>query len=621
MRILIVAPKVTELKVIPLPLGLAYISAQMKRDGHEVFWLNMNHHDEDMESLIRQAMCLHDPEVVATGGMYLYMEFTRAVFVMAKRVNPRIICLTGGTGLTAEPELFINHTGANIGVIGEGEATVSELLRVLSSGMTDEIAGVCGIIHRAPSGELVRTPPRQLDRNIDGYPWPDLDGFDYAQTMRELQNISDFSVFAGSVLERPRMIPLITSRACPYSCTFCFHTGGRKYTERSLDDVFAELDYHVNKFKANFIVILDEVFCPNKTRMREFCARIKPYGVKWWSQSHVKMFDAERVAMMRDAGLVGSSYGIESMSNQVLKSMKKHNTTEAVARTLQQTYESGLDIQGNLIFGDQAETLETAEESLTWWEKNLHLGINLTMIALYPRSEMYVRAVEKKLIKNPQGFITGGCPIINASDMSDVEFAQLRVRVEISNLLRYYCQITEYAAERKRSCVHGKLYRLTAVCPHCGASSEYRNVALPINSNTTFFLACRTCYRRFAPPLFKRAAKEIQLDKSAMKAAGLADRGELDEAEALCRENLSLSAFHAGSLYVISKIMRQRGHHDRAFLAARMAATYNPAHPEYLELLADTAPDGFVGRAGPAFRKHAAWLREKDIRGVTYVSP
>ncbi|MEI6826582.1 MAG: hypothetical protein WCK54_13390 [Desulfuromonadales bacterium] len=49
MRILMVAPKVTELKVIPLPLGLAYISAQMKRDGHEVFWLNLNHHSEEMD--------------------------------------------------------------------------------------------------------------------------------------------------------------------------------------------------------------------------------------------------------------------------------------------------------------------------------------------------------------------------------------------------------------------------------------------------------------------------------------------------------------------------------------------------------------------------------------------
>jgi radical SAM superfamily enzyme YgiQ (UPF0313 family) len=72
------------------------------------------------------------------------------------------------------------------------------------------------------------------------------------------------------------MIPLITSRACPYSCTFCFHSSGRRYSERSLDDVFAEIDYHVKKYMANFIIILDEVFSPDNRRMKEFCERIKP---------------------------------------------------------------------------------------------------------------------------------------------------------------------------------------------------------------------------------------------------------------------------------------------------------------------------------------------------------
>lgn len=621
MRILIVAPKVTELKVIPLPLGLAYISAQMKKDGHDVFWLNLNHHSDDTETLIRQAVCLHDPDIVATGGMYLYTEFTRAVFVMARRFNPSIVRLTGGSGVTAEPELFMNYTGADIGVIGEGEATVSELLETLSVRSVNDLAGVTGLIYRDPDGKLIRTQERKPCKSLDEYPWPDLEGFDYEHTISEYQNIADFSVFAASVLDRPRMIPLITSRACPYKCTFCFHTSGRKYTERSLDDVFAEIDYHVKKYRANFIVILDEVFCPGTSRITEFCERIRPYGLKWWCQSHISMFNNDRLAVMRDAGCVGLSYGVESMNDKVLKSMKKHNKAEVVAHTLQQAYESRLDMQGNLIFGDQAETIQTAEETLTWWENNLHLGVNLTMLALYPRSEMYAIAVEKGIIRNPLGFINAGCPVVNASSMSDEDFAALRVRVGISNLIRYYCQITGYSLNRQRSSVHGKLYRLTAVCPHCGASSEYRNVALPYNSNTTFFLACRECYRRFAPPLFKRSIEMNRLEKHAIRAGKLVENGAIDEAERICQHELHRFPFHDTNLYLIGKILLIRGNRDRAFAAAHLAAISNPARPENLELLADTAPDGFVGRASHLLRQHAAWLREKGINGVTYVAP
>jgi radical SAM superfamily enzyme YgiQ (UPF0313 family) len=621
MRILIVAPKVTELRVIPVPLGLAYISAQMKRDGHEVFWLNLNHHSDDMETLIRQTMCLCDPDIVATGGMYLYLEFTRAVFVMARRVNPKVVRLAGGTGVTAEPELFMNYTSADIGVIGEGELTVSELLKTLPTTSVNDLAGVAGLIYRVHTGTIVRTQERKLCNHLDEYPWPDLEGFDFEHTINEYQNIADFSLFAASVLDRPRMIPLITSRACPYNCTFCFHASGRRYSERSLDDVFAEMDFHIEKYKANFIVILDEVFCPETSRVMEFCERIRPYGLKWWCQSHINMFNSDRLAIMREAGCVGMSYGIESMNDKVLKSMKKHNKAEVVAHTLQQAYEARLDMQGNLIFGDQAETIETAEETLTWWENNLHLSVNLTMLALYPRSEMYAAAVKKGTIKNPLGFINAGCPVVNASSMNDEEFAALRVRVQLCNLIGFYCQITGYSLDTERSIIYGRLYRLTAVCPHCGASSEYRNVALPYNSNTTFFLACRECYRRFAPPLFKRSVKINKLEEQTILAGEFVEIGDIDQAERICRHNLHRFPFHDASLYLIGKILRERGNRDRAFSAAQLAAIYNPAQPDYLELLADTAPDGFVGRAGRVLRQHATWLREKGINGVTYVAP
>ena len=143
----------------------------------------------------------------------------------------------------------------------------------------------------------------------------------------------------------------------------------------------------------------------------------------------------------------------------------------------------------------------------------------------------------------------------------------------------------------------------------------------PYNSNTALFLACRECYRRFAPPLFKRSVKINKLEEQTILAGEFVEIGDIDQAERICHHNLHRFPFHDASLYLIGKILRMRGNRYRAFSAAQLAAIYNPAQPDYLELLADTAPDGFVGRADRVLRQHATWLREKGINGVTYVAP
>ena len=82
----------------------------------------------------------------------------------------------------------------------------------------------------------------------------------------------------------------------------------------------------------------------------------------------------------KEAGCIHISYGLESASNKILKSMRKHISVEQIESALDQTYETGIAIRGNFIFGDKEETLDTVEETLQWWARHYKYQISILNI-------------------------------------------------------------------------------------------------------------------------------------------------------------------------------------------------------------------------------------------------
>ena len=75
----------------------------------------------------------------------------------------------------------------------------------------------------------------------------------------------------------------------------------------------------------------------------------------------------ELIAILKNGGCKVMSFGLESADNRVLKSMRKGTTVEQIERTLKLVYDSGISFEGAFIFGDIAETRETADNTLKWW--------------------------------------------------------------------------------------------------------------------------------------------------------------------------------------------------------------------------------------------------------------
>lgn len=366
------------------------------------------------------------------------------------------------------------------GVMGEGEKTICELCESLQ-GSYMKIHEIKGVVYRNEKGEIIKNDEREDISDLDNLPFPDYEGFDYEKHVNLNFESTDISRQLNSSY-------IIGSRSCPFNCTFCFHTSGKKYRQRSLDNIFEEIHYLVERYNLRFIGIQDELFSNKKERVLEFCERIKKYKISWFAQFRVSDIDEEIVKSIKDSGCQLIGLGLESADNLILKSMKKNITVEEIERALKiiETYK--IPFIGSFIFGDKEETFMTAQNTLNWWKKNSNYRIDLRLITVFPGSNLYHYAIEKGIIKDPVEFLKKGCPQINISKMTDNEFASIAKQI-LTAPTNDAVDFEEYVLEGNK--LEGK-------CVQCGIVNTFTDISF--FSGT--YLACKECGKKYNITIF-----------------------------------------------------------------------------------------------------------------------
>jgi radical SAM superfamily enzyme YgiQ (UPF0313 family) len=498
MHILLVVPRYSSTwgEFYQFPLGLGYVAAAMKRAGHKVTGLNLNHHRGEVDALVAAKVAELNPDVCATGGLSPFLSLVQRVFAAARRTKPRIINIAGGGMVSGEPGVILDVADIDVGVVGEGELTIVELLDCLQS--SGDLHAVKGIVFRDRNGKTVQTPERPQNMNLGQLAWPDYEVLECEQNVSS-QRALDSYFFHSQPDSRPRAIDMITSRSCPFKCTFCFHPTGKTYRERPLDDFFAELDTLVARYRINMVGLIDELFSLKQQRLLEFCERIKPYNLRWLVQLHVNSATEETVKAMRESGCAYISYGIESMSQPILESMQKKSKTHRIDSALDLTYRHRIGIQGNLLFGDSAETLETANESMHWWAANRRYQINLTPLMVFPGSPDYLAALRDGLIADGDraNYVQNIPADFNISRMNDKNMEMLRFQVWVfANTLLNLAPVRSFEPSEQVP-DRGTAYDIVWDCPNCSHRNEYLGAILPSDTGLSIRLTCRECNARW----------------------------------------------------------------------------------------------------------------------------
>jgi len=488
-KILIVVPNfVTRVgDFYQFPLGLAYIAGAIKAVGYEVQGLNLNYIDEDESVAVERYVRENSIDIVMSGALSSFLPSLQKVFKGARAGNKNVLNIVGGGIVGADPVVAPKIMDIDLGVIGEGEEAVIEILTATENG-TRDWAAITGLVYRE-NGEVKQTPNRSTHKDIDTLAWPEYGIFNIKEHI-EGQGPLDHHFFQTQQENAPRSIDMITSRSCPFMCTFCFHPVGKSYRERSVDDVVAELKVYKEKYNINMVSILDELFSLRRPRLFEFCEKIKHLNLQWMVQLHVRTADAKVLKAMKESGCVYVSYGIESADEAVLKSMAKKSTVLEIDHALQMTYDAKIGIQGNLIFGDTAETLETANNSFQWWARNRQYQIYLSKLQVFPGSPDYIMSVRDGLITDRTEFSIQLPDNLNISNTNNTNLSAMMFQLKVHGRTL----LNAVKAEFQKS---GDQMDIVWDCPRCEHHNSYEDVRLRPEHHHFIRLFCRDCHSRF----------------------------------------------------------------------------------------------------------------------------
>lgn len=482
------------------PLGIAYISACMKKAGFNLSTLNLNQIEGRVEKIITDRVKKEQIDVVLTGGLSAEYCMIRTIIDAAKSSDKNIITVVGGGIISSDPETAMEALeSVDYGVIGEGEVTSVELCNAIET--NGDFSQVDGLIYKpnkeeniACLGAYIKTKPRKVISDLNTIPWPDYEGFDMESYLAATLGTAGFN--GGNVLA------MISARSCPYGCTFCFHTVGRKHRSRSLEDFFNELEYYLSKYDIKTLAINDDLFGIKEERLIEFCEIMiqKNYGVKWMGAFRLTQVNPRMLKYLKDANCFNMGFGLESADNSILKSMQKKLTIQQAEESLAMVSNAGIAISASLIIGDPEETVETAEVSFEWWKNHPEYYIPIRLITPYPGTPIYHYACNNGFIKDKVQFLRDCAPQINISKMTDEELQNFTRRVMEAS----FRDIKKLAAF-SYSGIDGGCVDITGECSECGHTNEWEQVRL----FKLTFVSCQKCAQQYFPPLSDSIRKNI----------------------------------------------------------------------------------------------------------------
>lgn len=374
--------KFDEARSVQQPLGIAYIAAVLERQGHNVKLIDAPAMQYDKEDLVNQARSF-GPDLV--GISTTTASFTKALAI-ANEVKAQfgLTVIVGGPHITALPEETLDNPCFDIGVVGEGEMTMVDLADKLQSG--EDLEDARGIVYRE-QGRVRRNPERPYIVDLDSVPFP----------ARHL--LSPLAVYRPTP-SAYRCLPqatMITSRGCPYNCTFCDRSVfGSTYRARSARNVVDEMEMLVEKHGAKEIRFWDDTFNIDARRVIQICEEIRARGidVPWTCLGRVNHMNAEVLRAMAESGCWQVDYGIESGNQQLLDGIRKGLTLDMIRTVTKMTREAGIRMRGFFMLGLPDETEETMKQTIEF-AKKLDLSAAVFHITTpFPGTELYKTVLE-----------------------------------------------------------------------------------------------------------------------------------------------------------------------------------------------------------------------------------
>ncbi|MFN7971208.1 MAG: radical SAM protein [Acidobacteriota bacterium] len=379
MRVLLVLPKSSHrfkhLGDIP-PLGIAYVSSALRRDGHETaIW----------DETTREGRVVPDFSRFDLVGISCDTIRYESGLRVARMVKARgVPVVMGGSHAT-----FLDREALETGLVdyvvrNEGEDVARELCAALDGG--GDLAKVKGITYRH-EGEIVRTPDAPFPQELDLLAWPDRETLGMDNYRRNMMGQRPFTTMLGS-------------RGCPYSCEFCSSprlSGKTRY--RDPVDIVDEMEDLVKRWKFGTVVFTDDIFTVNPKRVSAICDEIlaRRLDVKWWCCSRVDtvMRQQELFRKMAEAGCYTVFLGIDGGTDAVLEEFNKGYTADVAFDSIHYLQKLGIEVNAAFILGGIQETREQMLKTIAYAKALRPETVQFTINTPLPGAELWEKVQDR----------------------------------------------------------------------------------------------------------------------------------------------------------------------------------------------------------------------------------
>ena len=395
-----------------VPIGLGYLAAVAEKNGHAVSVIDCLPVDMDFDEMKKQIVA-SDPDIIGiTSTTSTFLSALQAAHVL-KESCPNALTVLGGPHVTFMDIDTLNECpDVDVVVRREGEETLLDLAHyVANEKKLDEVAGITF----RKNEKIFQMPDRPLIQNLDELPFPALNHFP----------LDKYKIYGKTYL------PIITSRGCPFQCSFCVSSRmvGNTLRMRSPKNVVDELEWLKNEHGAEAFVFYDDILTFSKKRIYAICDEIKKrkVGLPWDCTTRVDHVTKELLVKMRDANCQEVFFGVESGCQRILDQVHKKTSVELNEKAIKWAKEAGLFVAVSVVVGYPGETHETLKQTIDFIHKVKPDDAYLSVAMPFPGTELRT-LVEKmgwKMTSDWTRYDTM-TPVFESPDLSSGEIADTR---------------------------------------------------------------------------------------------------------------------------------------------------------------------------------------------------
>ena len=355
------------------PLGCLYLTRALDDAGFSVDFRDYQVCETDdpfdMETFV--AFLKEPAPVIGLSCMANLLPFTLLASKALKERYPDRTIILGGVGSKAvEDKILQRFPWIDVIARGESELTGPELLRAIDGG---DLSTVDGISYRK-NGSIAHNPDRQRMSELDMIPFPAFDRID---------------------MKRYEGYGMMTSRGCPYPCTFCSvaPVWNKESYSRSPKNIVEEMKLLNSEAGVDLFLFQDEFFVSGKAQVMEFCDELNRSGldVEWKAFGRVNLTDIDMMKAMADSGCLELRFGIESGSDRVLSLIKKGFTAAETLELIPPAIEIFPRVDAFYVWGFPFETMDDFNQSLFQMVSFRSMGARIlpSLLSLLPQTEIY----------------------------------------------------------------------------------------------------------------------------------------------------------------------------------------------------------------------------------------